>query len=80
MSRGARSGTGSASERDTRRARTAVDGARPTTDLAGTVVNDVHSRLNATHVHRVVRPESVEAIRDAVLAARREGRAVSVAG
>ncbi len=44
------------------------------------MVNDVYSQLNATRVHRVVRPDSVEAVHDAVLAARREGRAVSVAG
>ncbi len=45
-----------------------------------TQVNDIHSQLNATHVHRIVRPESVEAIQAAVRAARAEGRAVSIAG
>jgi FAD/FMN-containing dehydrogenase len=50
----------------------------PTGD--GTVVNDVHSQLNATRVHRVVQPASVEALRRAVLDARAGGRAVSIAG
>ena len=43
-------------------------------------VNDVHSRMNSTRVHRIVQPESVEAVRTAILDAQREGRAVSVAG
>jgi FAD/FMN-containing dehydrogenase len=50
----------------------------PTT--TGNVVNDIHSQLNATPVHRLVRPSSVRAIQDAVRAARAEGRAVSIAG
>jgi FAD/FMN-containing dehydrogenase len=50
------------------------------TSDAAEVVNDVHSRLNATRVHRVVRPSSLEAIQEAVRAAGRDGLAVSVAG
>jgi FAD/FMN-containing dehydrogenase len=42
-------------------------------------VNDVHSHLNATRVHRIVRPESAGAVEAAVRAARAEGRAVSIA-
>jgi len=47
---------------------------------AATLVNDIHSQLNATVVHRVVRPDSVEAIQETVRAARAEGRSVSIAG
>jgi FAD/FMN-containing dehydrogenase len=46
----------------------------------GVEVNDVQSQLNATRVHRVVRPTSVEAIQAALRDAQWEGRAVSVAG
>ena len=45
-----------------------------------TIVNDVHSQLNTTQVRRVVRPTSVEDVRAAILGARAEGCAVSVAG
>ncbi len=47
---------------------------------SGLLVNDVHSQLNAAEVHRIVRPDSVRAIQDAVRAARAEGRAISIAG
>jgi FAD/FMN-containing dehydrogenase len=43
-------------------------------------VNDVHSQLNATRVARFVRPRSVEELRDAILAARRDGLFVSISG
>ena len=46
----------------------------------GTWVNDIHSRLNRTHVRRVVRPGSVEELQDAMRGARREGAPVSIAG
>ena len=46
----------------------------------GIVVNDVHSHLNPTRVHDVIRPESIEALQSVVRAARRDRRAVSVAG
>ena len=45
-----------------------------------TIVNDIHSQLNPTQVRRVVRPTSVEDVRAAILDARTEGCAVSVAG
>ncbi len=47
---------------------------------AGVEVNDVQSQLNATRVHRVVQPTSLDAIQAALRDAQREGRAVSVAG
>jgi len=43
-------------------------------------VNDVHSHLNPTRVHNIVRPESIGAVQSVVRAARRDGRALSVAG
>lgn len=46
----------------------------------GTLVNDIHSQLNPTHVTDVVSPDSVEAIREIVREARRAGRALSIAG
>jgi FAD/FMN-containing dehydrogenase len=49
-------------------------------DADGTSVNDVHSQLNPTRVHRVVRPESTDAVQAVVRAARAEGRAISIAG
>ena len=44
------------------------------------VVNDVHSRLNATRVDRIVRPASVSEIQAAVAAAGEEDRVVCIAG
>jgi len=46
----------------------------------GIEVNDVHSHLNPTRVHGIVRPDSPDAVQAAVRAARAEGRAVSIAG
>src|SRR4051812_7615416 len=46
----------------------------------GLHVNDVHSRLNATHVRRVVRPQSLEDLRRVVVDAGRRDESVSVAG
>ena len=45
-----------------------------------TEVNDVHSQLNRTRVARVLRPGSLEQLRDAIAQARREKLAVSVSG
>ncbi|HEX9685905.1 MAG TPA: FAD-binding oxidoreductase [Burkholderiales bacterium] len=47
---------------------------------AGVVVNDIHSGLNATRVHRAVEPDALDAARNAIRAARRERRAVCIAG
>jgi cysteine synthase len=46
----------------------------------GTIVNDVHCQLNETHVDRVVAVDSEAALRRAIGAARRDGKAVSIAG
>jgi len=45
-----------------------------------TEVNDIHSQLNRTRVARVVRPASLDQLRAAILDARREGLAISIAG
>jgi FAD/FMN-containing dehydrogenase len=47
---------------------------------AGVIVNDLHSQLNATRVHHIVAPETLDAVRDALNAARRERRPVCIAG
>ena len=47
---------------------------------SGVIVNDLHSQLNATRVHRIVEPETLDAVRSALRAARREHRAVCIAG
>src|SRR4051812_14769793 len=49
-------------------------------DEGGVEVNDVQSQLNATRVRSVVRPTSVDDVAAAVRNARRDGRAVCVAG
>ena len=46
----------------------------------GVVVNDIHSQLNATRVHRVVQPASADAVVQLVRSANQEGRALSIAG
>lgn len=50
------------------------------TAARGVLLNDVHSRLNATTVASVHSPTSVEEVADLVRAAKREGQAVSVSG
>ena len=47
---------------------------------AGEILNDVQSALNATRVHRVVRPRSIADIVEAIRGAAAEGRSISVAG
>lgn len=47
---------------------------------AGIVVDDIHSRLNPTRVHRVVEPASLEAVQSIVRLARRERKALCIAG
>jgi hypothetical protein len=46
----------------------------------GTLVNDIHSQLNATRVDRVVAVDSEAALRRAIRSARCDGKAVSIAG
>jgi len=45
----------------------------------GVLVNDTHSQLNPTRVRRDVAVDSVESLQTTVQAARREGRAISIA-
>jgi FAD/FMN-containing dehydrogenase len=47
---------------------------------AGVLVNDIHSQLNETRVAEIVAVDSEEALRRVISAARREGKAVSIAG
>lgn len=49
-------------------------------DRRGVVVNDIHSQLNETTVSRIVPIDSPDAIRSAIATAKRERRAVSIAG
>ncbi|MGH7846959.1 MAG: FAD-binding protein [Candidatus Binatia bacterium] len=49
-------------------------------ETTAATVNDIHSQLNLTRVHRVVAPSSVESIQGAIRHARAEGRAISIAG
>ena len=46
----------------------------------GVIVNDVHSELNATRVHGIAEPESLDDVRSALRTATREHRAVCIAG
>ena len=52
----------------------------PLREQTGTLVNDIHSQLNATTVRAVARPGTVEALREVVLDAARDARALSIAG
>jgi FAD/FMN-containing dehydrogenase len=54
--------------------------ARTSRRAAFVVVNDVHSKLNATSVRAVVRPTHHEALPQLVRRAREEGVAISIAG
>jgi FAD/FMN-containing dehydrogenase len=54
--------------------------AKQTSTPARRVVNDVHSQLNPTRVDHIERVDSLEAIRTAILKAKREGKAISIAG
>jgi FAD/FMN-containing dehydrogenase len=47
---------------------------------AGTLVNDVHSQLNATRVAGIVKPRDVTELRTAIAAAAASGQSVSIAG
>jgi len=47
---------------------------------SGVLVNDIHSQLTATRVNRIVVPQSLDAVRSAIRAARKERRAVCIAG
>ncbi len=45
---------------------------------ARTIVNDSHSQLNLTRVHRVVTPDSIESIQTVIQTARDERRGISI--
>lgn len=45
-----------------------------------TLVNDLHSQLNPTQVHRIVKPAGVDALVEQIAQARTEGRVIAVAG
>jgi FAD/FMN-containing dehydrogenase len=47
---------------------------------SGVIVNDIHSQLNATRVHRIEEPETLDAVRNVLRSARREHRAICIAG
>jgi hypothetical protein len=47
---------------------------------SGTIVNDVHSKLNRTHVASILRPEGVEELQAAVARAAAQDKAISIAG
>src|SRR5262245_49744847 len=46
----------------------------------GTLVNDIHSQLNATRVAAIVKPPNVAELRAAIATARASGQSVSIAG
>lgn len=50
------------------------------TDPADTLVNDVHSQLNATRVEKIIQPSTVTGIQAAIRSARANGSSVCVAG
>jgi len=54
--------------------------ARAASPAGPTVVNDIHSQLNATRVAAVERPRSVDEVVRVVRDARKAGRAISLAG
>ncbi len=43
------------------------------------LVNDLHSQLNETQVHRVVRPDSLDSLQHAIHGAKQEGKGISIA-
>src|SRR5258708_20012930 len=47
---------------------------------SGVIVNDLHSQLNPTRVDRVVEPETLDAARAAIAAAKGDNRVVCIAG
>jgi FAD/FMN-containing dehydrogenase len=49
-------------------------------DQPRSIVNDIHSQLNPTRVHRVVRPATAEDVAAFVRQARAEGKPASIAG
>ena len=57
--------------------------AKTVADKAGQdplAVNDVHSKLNPTRLHRIETPASLGELRAAITGARADGRAICIAG
>ncbi len=52
----------------------------PRASSQGVLVNDVHSRLNPTHVDRIVTPRSLDDLAAALAGARGEGSAICISG
>jgi FAD/FMN-containing dehydrogenase len=46
----------------------------------GAIVNDIHSQLNATHVRRILGPQTLEEVQKTVRSAARRGESISLAG
>jgi len=46
----------------------------------GILVNDVHSQLNSARVWRIVQPDTLDAVRNAIKAAQKEEKAVCISG
>ncbi|HSL71069.1 MAG TPA: hypothetical protein VK864_12560, partial [Longimicrobiales bacterium] len=53
--------------------------AKPKANFEGIVVNDIHSQLTATRVARIVQPDTLDDVRNALKLARTEQRAVCIA-
>ena len=47
---------------------------------SGIIVNDIHSQLNATRVRRIAEPSTLDVLHNTLSTARRERRAVCIAG
>ena len=54
--------------------------ALPTSKPAGVLVNDIHSQLNPTRVDEVVSADSLGLVQGTIERARKEGKAISIAG
>lgn len=44
------------------------------------IVNDIHSQLNATVVDQIIQPDSLAALQQTIVTARRQNKAISIAG
>jgi FAD/FMN-containing dehydrogenase len=49
-------------------------------DSGGTIVNDIHAQLNATHVESIAKPVTIPEIQAVVRKARRQNKAISITG
>ncbi len=54
-----------------------MDGSEP---RGGTLVNDIHSQLNATRVTSIVTPHDISELAETVCQAREQGQSVAIAG